>query len=266
MSRSSTLSDDDRRAIARVVERLAGCRRLLFITGAGLSADSGLPTYRGIGGLYDRDTTEDGVAIEDALSGAMLRRRPEICWKHIAHLEATCRGARANDGHRAIAALQDGFEVWVLTQNVDGFHRAAGSKRVIDIHGDIHDLRCTRCPWVRTVADYSALDVPPSCPDCSALVRPDVVLFGELLPQGKVEVLQRQLDRGFDMVLSVGTSSLFPYIVQPVLHARRRGVPTVEINPGRTEVSGWVDIRVCAGGAAALSAIVRGWRDGLAQA
>ena len=93
--------------VPEVATLLGKSQRVLFITGAGLSADSGLPTYRGIGGLYDGDAArEAGVPIEEALSGSMLRRDPALCWRHIARIEAACRGARANEGHAVIARLE----------------------------------------------------------------------------------------------------------------------------------------------------------------
>ncbi len=251
------LSPADERTAQDIAAWLGGCRRLLFITGAGLSADSGLPTYRGIGGLYESQTTDEGMAIEEALSGHVFAARPELGWKYIARIEAACRGAEPNPGHHVMADLQDRFDVWILSQNVDGLHRAAGSSQVMDIHGDIHDLRCTRCAHQATVTDYADLDLPPRCPACGAIVRPAVVLFGEMLPHDTVRTLGEQLAQGFDAVFSVGTSSLFPYIVEPVLRAHNAAIPTVEINPGRTVISDMVDFKMNCGAAAAMAGIQR---------
>ncbi|WP_074315598.1 NAD-dependent protein deacylase [Singulisphaera sp. GP187] len=258
-----TLTEADSQVIDQVVGLLRPDRRLLFITGAGLSADSGLPTYRGVGGLYgDAHLTRHGHAIEEVLSGPMMRRHPEVTWEYLIELEQACRGVSPNQAHRVIAAMEDQFAaVWVLTQNVDGLHRHAGSRQVIDIHGDLHVLICTRCDYREEVEDFSDLDVP-LCPRCAAVVRPDVVLFGEELPAEKLAVLERELDRGFDLVFSVGTSSVFPYIAAPVLRARRAGIPTVEINPGRSEVSDVVDLRIAAGAALALGTL---WKRYLAR-
>jgi len=260
-------SPNENDSIDRVVDLLADSRSLLFITGAGISADSGLPTYRGIGGLYDADTTEEGIPIEQILSGPMLQTRPELTWKYLAEIGRAAFGARFNRGHEVIAEMESHFErVWTLTQNVDGFHRQAGSTSVIDIHGDMHDLYCTTCGFRWSVAGFSDLAFPPRCPQCEAIVRPDVVLFGELLPAEKVERLYGELSTGFDMVFSVGTTSVFPYIAEPVVDARRRGVPTVEINPGRSEVSHLVDVKLPLGAAAALDAIWRRYQDRGGQA
>jgi NAD-dependent deacetylase len=239
-----------------VAELLAKSKSALFITGAGLSADSGLPTYRGVGGLYNDKDPEDGVKIEVALSGEMLNRRPTVTWRHIAKIEEACRGARPNKGHQVIAALEQRMErVVVLTQNVDGLHRQAGSSNVIDIHGRLHHLKCVRCDFAVEVRDFAGLQLPPACPTCKSLVRPDVVLFGEALPSDPFTRLQEQLDLGFDLVFSVGTTALFPYIARPVLVARSEGIPTVEINPGHTDLTDIVDIRLKSTAAKALAAI-----------
>lgn len=225
--------------------QLGAARRVLAITGAGISADSGLPTYRGIGGLYEADLTEDGLPIEEALSGAMMRKRPALCWKYIHQIESSCRGAGPNAAHAALASLQQRFESFtVLTQNIDGFHRAAGSRDLIEIHGRIHELWCVECGAEREVADYAGLDIPPACARCGGLERPRVVLFGEMLPEPALLRLQAVMDEGVDAVLSIGTTSVFPYIAAPVLMARRRGIPSIEINPGRTEVSDLVGLRL----------------------
>lgn len=244
----------------RVAERLRDARRVLFVTGAGLSADSGLPTYRGVSGLYEGDAaTEEGLPIEAALSGEVFSAAPAITWRHIARIEAACRGAAVNRGHEVIAALEaPEREVWVLTQNVDGLHTRAGSSRVIDIHGEVSRLFCPRCGWSERVTDFAHLtEMPPPCPSCGAVIRPDVVLFGEMLDEAKVATLTRELTRGFDLVFSVGTSSLFAYIQAPVEDAARRGIPSVEINPSATDVSPLVTHRFRAGAAETLDALFR---------
>ena len=218
-----------------------------------MSADSGLPTYRGVGGLYDNVQTDEGLPIEVVLSGTMFRRDPRLSWKYIMQIEQACRGARPNRGHQVIAELEADHEVWVLTQNVDGLHREAGSTRVIDIHGDVRQLLCPACDHQRWVPSYEGLSCPPLCPTCGAVLRPDVVLFGEMLPMQKVARLRGELMAGFDAVLSVGTSSLFPYIAEPVFLARQRGALTVEINPAETEVSGAVELKVAARASEALA-------------
>lgn len=253
----------DAGAVAEAAAILGAAKRVLFVTGAGISADSGLPTYRGIGGLYEDAATEEGIPIEVALSGRMLGERPELCWKHIAAIERACRGATFNAAHAFLAEYERAVPgSWVLTQNVDGFHRDAGSKNLIEIHGNVHEIFCmaSACGWRETVASYEKLALPPRCPRCSALVRPDVVLFGEMLPGAAIDALQREMAAGFDAVFTIGTTSVFPYIAGPVVLAQRQGIPTVEINPGESEVSEIVDLRLRCGAAAAITAIRDAWR------
>lgn len=232
-------------AIREAAAVLAPARRVLVITGAGLSADSGLPTYRGIGGLYESELTEDAVPIETALSGQMLRSRPALTWKYLLQIEASCRAAKANAAHVALARMANLYRRFtVLTQNIDGFHRDAGQERLIEIHGNVHELFCTECRRQWTVASYAQLQIPPRCEDCHGAVRPSVVLFGEMLPPAALAQLDAALDEGVDVVVSIGTTSVFPYIAGPVIQAARIGVPTIEINPGESEVSSLVSLRI----------------------
>jgi NAD-dependent deacetylase len=250
------ISPPDLQTIDRIADLLGRVRSVLFITGAGLSADSGLPTYRGVGGLYEGDETEDGFAIEEMLSGEMFRERPALTWKYLRQVEQACRGAKFNRGHAVIAEMEQHFpRVWTLTQNVDGFHRRAGSRNVIAIHGDLHQIRCTQCPWREEVSDYAKLSDLPRCGSCSAVLRPDVVLFGEMVSPAGVRELKYQIREGFDIVFSVGTTSLFPYISSPLEAARERDKPTVEINLDATRVSAMVRYRLELGAAEALDAI-----------
>lgn len=245
--------------IQQVVSAIRAAERILVITGAGLSADSGLPTYRGVGGLYNGKTAE-GLAVETALSGPMLQRDPALCWKYLAELARACLSAEANAGHYAIAQLQQlKPECWVLTQNIDGYHRAAGSpsERLIEIHGEIAPLYCQVCG-----AQDDALEthlqqpLPPRCRLCSGVLRPPVVLFEERLPVSALERLQAQTALGFDVVISVGTTASFPYIVEPILRTRYAGGFTVEVNPTATALSERVDVHLQAGALDVLPTVI----------
>lgn len=251
-----TLTDQSG-AIAAAGRLLSTAQRILFITGAGISADSGLPTYRGVGGLYEGALTDIGLPIEQALSGAMFERRPDITWRYLAQIETCCRDARPNAAHYAIArleALREG--VTVMTQNVDGFHLMAGSRDVIEMHGTLRRLRCVDCQRAREVGSYAGLTIPPECPHCGGMLRPDVVLFGESLPDQAVHRFESVLAAGPDLILSVGTGSAFPYIAGPVQWAIEQGIPTIEINPGHTPLSEQVSIRLRLRAADALPAML----------
>ncbi|SNR86948.1 NAD-dependent deacylase [Pseudomonas segetis] len=235
--------------IEQLAQAFKCAERVLIITGAGLSADSGLPTYRGVGGLYNGNTDE-GVPIEAALSGPMLQRDPALCWKYLAELGRACLGAQPNAGHQVIAELQRlKPECWLLTQNIDGFHRAAGSpaERLIEIHGQLAPLYCQVCGLQdNQLSARLEQALPPLCRQCEGVMRPPVVLFEEMLPEKAIATLYQQLAEGFDLVLSIGTSASFAYIVEPVLRARAVGGFTAEINPSRTDLSDSVDVYIAA--------------------
>jgi NAD-dependent deacetylase len=245
-------------AFDRAADLLSESRSILFITGAGISADSGLPVYRGVGGLYDDTETEDGVRIEDALSASMFREFPDISWKYLRQLGNAVAAHQCNDAHRILAAFEHlaGHRVWTLTQNVDGYHFHAGARNVIEIHGSVWRMRCEGCAFQLAVDAMPAGSELPRCRVCSQTLRPDVVLFDEMLPAAALRCLERQLQHGFDLFVSIGTSSRFPYIVQPVLHAVRRGIPAIEINPAAsTAISSAVDVHVRCNAAPAMREI-----------
>jgi len=253
--------------LSAIAAHLRRAQRVLFITGAGISADSGLPTYRGINGLYDGQATEEGLDIEDMLSGEMLRQRPDLTWKYLAQIEAACHGAAPNDAHRALSQVEaNGTYTLVLTQNIDGLHHAAGSQNLIEIHGNLRRLRCTRCGTREQVESLAGRPLPPVCHACGALMRPEVVLFGERLDERDLERLYSELMEGFDLVFSIGTTSTFPYIVEPVAWAVRAGVPTVEINPQETQISPYVRYRLPLRAAEAMRALLARSAPGLDDA
>ena len=242
--------------IDRVVNELKSATNVFVITGAGMSADSGLPTYRGVGGLYENKDTEDGMPIEQALSGPMFRSNPKVTWKYLGQIEESTRGAKFNRGHEVLAEMEKHFErFWILTQNIDGFHTAAGSENVIEIHGNMHRLQCLGCKFEIARENFEGLSIPPMCPKCEEMMRPMVVLFEEALPTEAIEILDREMRTVYDVVISIGTSSYFPYIVQPVVYAKQTGVFTIEINPAETTLSDVVDVKLSLGAAEVLDEI-----------
>lgn len=254
---SENLTQEQLDAIGSVVDVLNGAQRLLFITGAGMSADSGLPTYRGIGGLYNHEETIDGLSIEACLSKTIFDSRPELTWKYLGEIEKAAREASYNRGHEVMVELEGRFDVWILTQNVDGFHTLAGSQNVIEIHGTMRQLRCLGCASRQEVSSYEQLQIPPYCEQCGAMIRPEVVLFEEMLPAEAMQRYEQSLGQPFDVVFSVGTTSAFPYIAGPVYEASRAGVPTVEINPSETVVSPLVDHKLAMSAAICLDEIAK---------
>lgn len=229
--------------------------KIFVVTGAGISADSGLPVYRGIGGLYNNTDTEDGMPIEKALSGSVFKKQPEITWKYMGQIEKGARNATFNRGHQVLAEMERHFEhFWILTQNIDGFHTFAGSRNVIEIHGNMHRLKCTSCDTLLPVTDYSNIQIPPYC-QCGQMQRPDVVLFEEMLPESALKEMYHQQTVDYDLVISIGTNANFPYISDPIMMASRKGVATLEINPGESNISSYVDIHLKMGAADSLAEI-----------
>jgi NAD-dependent deacetylase len=227
----------------RLVRRLRDVRSVGVITGAGVSAESGIPTYRGKGGIYD--DPEEGNRTVEALSGPTLLADPDRTWRAVAKLARASVAARPNPAHLAIAAMEGAVERFVLlTQNVDGLHQLAGSRNVIDIHGNVFATRCMACGLAGRLEReaLAELDRAPRCASCGGVLRPDAVLFEEMLPVDKL----RRIDLEFhadppDLVVAAGTSALFPYISQPVFVASALGRLTVEVNPEPTALSGIVD-------------------------
>jgi len=226
-----------------VANLLTQARSALFITGSGLSADSDLPHYRGIPGL-DRRTKDDGKLFEAVLSIDTLTRKPMTTWKLLLDMDKSVRAAQPNAGHAALVQFEQVLERFtIMTVNVDRLHQRAGSKNVIEMHGALHDLLCTRCEISTRHERFDRIDIPPVCAACGDVLRPDMPLFGEQLPPDPFTRLQVELDAGFDLIIAVGVTAMFPYLARPLLVAKSDGVPTIEIGTQTTDVSELVDFR-----------------------
>ena len=190
--------------------------RIVVFTGAGVSADSGIPTFRGAGGLW-RDFRAEDLATPEAFA-----RDPALVWEWYEWRRALVRDAQPNAAHHAIAKLDRAV---VVTQNVDALHARAGSRDVIELHGSLFRVRCTR---ERTILEATAPfeQLPPRCA-CGALLRPDVVWFGEMLPPAALERASQLISEA-DLLLVIGTSGVvYPAAGLVSLH---RGL-SIEINP-----------------------------------
>lgn len=244
----------------QLANRLAHVKRVAAITGAGISVESGIQAYRGVGGLYE--DPEEGDRTVEALSGRTLVRDPDRTWRVVSDLIARSSTARPNAAHVALADIERRANRFVLlTQNVDGLHRAAGSENIIDIHGDLSHTTCMSCHLHAEMpqsARKGKLNRAPRCSLCRGVLRPDVVLFEEMLPPTKLSRIERELvGRTWDLMLVVGTSALFPYISTPVFVAASKGTLTVEINPDRSSITRIVDFHLAGSAGVILPEIAR---------
>ena len=206
---------------------VASYRKIVIVTGAGISAASGLPTYRGAGGLWDE------VDVASHATAAAMEADPGRVWRFFAEIRTQIAVARPNAGHLAIAhveqRLRDDQNLTVLTQNVDGLHTLAGSTRVVELHGSLRRSRCTRCDFVRPEELASAPASCPQCPTCAAPMRPDVVLFEEPLPV-EAEWQAKMALRDSDLFLAVGTSGSVSPASNFVRSAEYFGARTIYVN------------------------------------
>ncbi|MBZ0267005.1 NAD-dependent deacylase [bacterium] len=220
----------------RAIRALARARRVSVLTGAGISAESGVPTFRSEDGLWEQ------YRIEDVATPEALARNPRKVWEFYEMRRATMASVHPNPGHEALAAMERHFDVLtVVTQNIDGLHQRAGSARVLEVHGSLWRARCLAgCGHVEDPFPHPAPAVPPPCV-CGELLRPDVVLFGEMLPERIFDESVHEAVHS-DVALSVGTSSsVWPAAGIP-LAAAQRGAFTIEVNPEPTELTPRFDV------------------------
>jgi NAD-dependent deacetylase len=233
--------------LARAAELVAAARRGVAFTGAGISAESGIRTFRGQDGLW-RQYDPYKVASIDG-----FRSDPSVYWRVASQGWAMFQRARPNPGHLALAALEEaGHLAGVVTQNTDGLHRVAGTRRLIELHGNGHTVRCLNCGGTEARSEVQArleYELPPRCPTCGGShIRPEVVFFGEALPSAAMMEAFR-LARECDLMLVVGSSlQVYPAADVPEV-AAERGAPLVIVNdePTPMDVAATVVLRGRAG-------------------
>jgi NAD-dependent deacetylase len=244
--------------LKRVAEMVAGARGVVALTGAGMSAESGVPTFRdALTGLWSRYNPEE-LATPEA-----FRRHPErVFGWYVSRLQAVER-AKPHDGHHALVKLaqRNSGSFIVVTQNVDGLHRRVGSDPVIELHGSLRAFRCSDrwhpFPVERVLAlsgDSECEIPPPSCPECGSPIRPGVVWFGEALPEEAIACATSAAQQ-CEVMLVIGTSGIvYPAAAMPSV-AAAHGARIVEINPDETPRSRHADVAWVASAKSALSAL-----------
>jgi NAD-dependent deacetylase len=234
-----------------LVAAVRDARSIAVLTGSGVSAESGVPTFREAQtGLWARFDPQELATPEAFL------RDPRLVWEWYAWRRKLVDAAAPNPGHEALAQLERTVPRFVLiTQNVDGLHRRAGSQNVVELHGNIRRSRCSREGDVVEPRSDDA-DVPPSCPRCGASLRPDVVWFGESLPP---DALSEAFDAAWscDLFISAGTSGLVQPAATLPFEALNAGAVVVEINPSNTPLTRHVDHSLYGRAGAVLPALVK---------
>jgi NAD-dependent deacetylase len=237
--------------VTAAAARLRDARRVLALTGAGISAESGVPTFRGPGGLWRQFRPED-LATPEAFA-----RDPRLVWEWYSWRRETIAPLRPNPAHVALAELERRVPDFRLaTQNVDGLHAAAGSARLLELHGSIWRVRCAGCRRAAEDRRVPLPELPPRCA-CGALLRPDVVWFGEMLPPGVVEEAMAAA-RSAEVVLVLGTSSLvYPAAALPQV-AKAAGAFVIEVNIEATPLTAAADVSLRGPAAEIVPALLAG--------
>ncbi len=223
--------------LEQAADLLRQAERVAVLTGAGISAESGLATFRGAGGLWE------GHRIEEVATPFAFERDPELVWRFYNARRANLRTVRPNAGHTALVALEErlGPERFTLiTQNVDGLHRAAGSRIVLELHGNLARVRCTGCGKVEDRGDEE-LAALPRCGVCDALLRPDVVWFYEDLPPDIWQQAELAVAR-CQCLLVVGTSAVVYPAAGLIAQAGNRRATVIEVNVAATAATDQADV------------------------
>ena len=215
-----------------ISDQIKNYKKIVFVTGAGISQESGIPTFRGNYGLW-KNHDPMKLATIDA-----FHENPKLVWEWYNDRRRNIFRAQPNPGHNAISELEKHAQVVVLTQNIDGLHKKAGSSNVLELHGSIVKIKCSVCDYSEDVLTEIS-DFPPLC-KCGNILRPDVVWFGESLPQ---DVWQNSIEfaSSCDLMIIVGTSlAVSPANTLP-LYAKQNNATLIEINPENTEMSAEMD-------------------------
>lgn len=243
--------------IEQAVSLLKDANKVAVMTGAGVSAESGVPTFRDANGLWE------GHRVEEVATPEAFQRDPNLVWKFYNLRREKLWTVQPNPGHVALAEMEQRWtsERFTLsTQNIDGLHRAAGSVNVLELHGNLARVRCTVCSYLEERVGEN-LEPLPTCPECQSLIRPDVVWFNEMLPQ---DVWQKAAEASgeCDCFLVVGTSAVVYPAAGLVDLAQQFGAKVIEINPKATPVTSRVDVSIQGKSGEVLPQIVQQLTDG----
>lgn len=213
------------------VYKLREARSVTVITGAGVSAESGIPTFRG------PDGTWSNARIEDVATPEGFQRNPQMVWEWYLRRRNEYAGAKPNPAHDVIAAMEQHYpEFLLVTQNIDTLHTRAGNRKLLEIHGNINQARCLRCDTVFENPHFTLPENSITCPKCNAPARPHILWFGEMYDPAQLEQINHFL-AATDVVLVVGTSGVVTTPVYFAMYAKQHGAYVIEVNPNFSEVS-----------------------------
>ena len=230
-----------------VYQKLNDSRKIVFVTGAGISQESGIPTFRGKDGHWRKHDPMKLASINAFYDD------PKLIWEWYEDRRKNILAARPNVGHFAISKMEKFKDVVVLTQNIDGLHQRSGSTNVLELHGSIIRIKCTLCKFSDNITkNFESL--PPKC-ECGNMLRPDVVWFGETLPQNVWKNAMKEAST-CDIMIIAGTSLVVsPANTLPV-YAKQNGATLIEVNPEKTVMSNDMDLSIQATSANALPKIL----------
>jgi len=230
-----------------VAQKLKGSKKIVFVTGAGISQESGIPTFRGKDGYWRRYDPMKLASIDAFYDD------PKLVWEWYEDRRKNILSVKPNEGHFAISQMEEFKDIVVLTQNIDGLHQRSGSTNVLELHGSIIRIKCTVCDFIDNITENFE-SLPPKC-KCGSMLRPDVVWFGEPLPQN---IWQSAIKEASvcDVMVIVGTS----LVVSPAntlhVYAKQNGAILIEVNPEKTVMSNDMDLSIQATSAEVLPKIL----------
>jgi len=223
-------------SVAEAAKILRSAQRVVAFTGAGVSAESGVPTFRGAGGLWE------GHPVEELASPRGFYADPVKVWRFYEERRRNLANVKPNPAHRVLAGWQERFARYaVVTQNVDGLHQAAGARGVLELHGSIWRVRCLGCGREREERTVPLPRVPPLCSECGAMERPGVVWFGEFLPEVVMAAAFAAIE-GCEVLVVVGTSAVVYPAAGFVEVAATAGAKVIEVNPEASSMAHFADV------------------------
>ncbi len=251
------MNDDLSTGVGQAAAIIAASRHVVALVGAGMSAESGIPTFRGKEGIW----TKHGEP--DLRDYDRFREDPKRWWEQrmnpspaMSELVSALAEAVPNEGHFALKEMEDrGFLQAIITQNIDNLHQIAGSTRIIEIHGNRTKLRCTGCSNRWPLDEFPIAELPPSCPDCGGIVKGDTVMFGEPIPPDVLEECIAQASL-CDCMLLIGTSAVVYPAAQFPVDVLRGGGALIEINPEDTPLSNVSQVVIREGSGTALPVLL----------